>query len=77
MLETKASTKGARQRLVAEKNNFFKGFAKGSGGTNDRSIIILTRETTSQKCTDNKRTTRVNTSINGELGLACLVVQFQ
>ena len=61
-LDTKPSTEGARQWLMAE-NNCSKGFTKGSGGTNDRSIMILMRKTPNEKCTeDNKRTTRVYTS---------------
>ena len=46
-----------------ENNNYSKGFTKSSGGTNDRSIMILRKETTHQKCNgDNKRTTRVYAS---------------
>ena len=58
-LDKKASEKGARQ-WVAEENNYSKGFTKSIGGTSNRSIMILRRESAHQKCTaDYKRTTSV------------------
>ena len=56
---------GRSPRPTAENNYYSKGFTKGSSRTNDRSIIILTKETRyhKAKCTaHNKYTTRVYTS---------------
>ena len=55
----KKNEKGARQRLNAE-NNCSKGLTKSTGGTNDRSITILGKETIHQECIgDYKSTTNV------------------
>ena len=49
-------TEKQAQRALAsgKQKKYSKGFAKVSAGTNDLSIMDLTRETTNQKCTGTK-----------------------